>query len=93
MFAADAEHGPRVLRTTLKEPTGAPLVGATVHAEAFPSVRANERVRLLLREANPGVYTSPIDVTHTGQWRIELIIESRGHVVLHKSDIFAEAKQ
>lgn len=88
-FTPDAARKTHVLRASIADSSGAAVTGANVRAEAFPSVRANERVRLLCLEGKPGEYAAPISVTHHGQWRVELIIESRGRIVAHKSDVFA----
>lgn len=86
-FERDAESQATMLRAAIRESSGAPIVGASIRAEAFPSRRATARVRLLCRETEPGIYTSPIDLNYSGQWNIELTIESRGHTVIHKTSI------
>lgn len=84
---SDPATGTTELRARIHEPDGRPIGGATVRAMAFPSMRAGERSMLLLRESAPGLYSAPIRITHPGEWRIELSIESRGRVVNYKADI------
>lgn len=83
----DPESGAPALNVLIHDRDGEPIAGAVVRAVAFPSIRANERSLLLLREHAPGAYAAPLSIPHSGAWRIELAIESRGRSVAHKADI------
>ncbi len=86
-FEADPQSGENLLRIIATDGGGGPLTGAVVHADAFPSVRANERSRLLCREIRPGIYAAPLTLTRAGSWRIEATVESRDHVFVQRTDI------
>jgi nitrogen fixation protein FixH len=83
----DPASGTSALNIVILDGKGGPITGATVHAVAFPSIRANERSQLLLKERAPGEYAALLDISHPGAWRIELTILCRGSTVNHRTDI------
>lgn len=71
-----AEPAPRArglaLRVELHDTTGAPLVGAVVHAHAFANARAARVFEASLLETAAGSYTAEIPSSVLGLWEIRL---------------------
>lgn len=67
--------GVGVLQIVLQDSRGQAIQADSVVAVAFFNARSNERTRLVLSHgsADPlGVYTGSIEVTHAGQWEVQV---------------------
>jgi nitrogen fixation protein FixH len=62
----------RRLECRLRDGTGKPVTGSTVTLLAFPHARGEERVRLDLRETEPGLYSARAPMARPGLWELRL---------------------
>ncbi|MBL0927780.1 MAG: FixH family protein [Phycisphaerales bacterium] len=65
----------RLLHLTVADAAGAPIAGAAVTAEVFPSLRAWDRRSLAFRPDPAGGYAADLRADLGGIWRIRLRIE------------------
>ena len=62
----------RRLECHIVDHEGKPVTGATVSILAFPHARGEERVRMDLREAEPGIYAVRAPMARPGLWELRL---------------------
>jgi nitrogen fixation protein FixH len=72
--------GDRVVRLSLKDAEGDPLIGAAVTVNAFHYSRAKDIVKADLNEAAPGEYVGQMKVRKNGRWGFGFVA-SRGEDV------------
>lgn len=76
--AARPGHGRLVARVT--DRAGAPVAGARVAVEAFPSARAGQVVSAALEPEGDGVYAAGIPLARPGLWELRVRV-TRGEQV------------
>jgi nitrogen fixation protein FixH len=62
----------RRLACRLQDSEGKPVTGSTVTILGFPHARGEERVRMDLRETEPGLYTGRVPMARAGLWELRL---------------------
>lgn len=65
------DHAAHVV-ITLRDPGEQPVTGATVYVDAIFNARANEVLRAVLQESEPGRYVAPLVVAHAGIWELRI---------------------
>jgi nitrogen fixation protein FixH len=67
-----ASGGRARLRATIQDAGGAPITGAAVAVEAFPSARATQVVTVPLAAEGNGVYGASLPAGRPGLWELRL---------------------
>jgi nitrogen fixation protein FixH len=76
--AVDAGHRP-VLQ--MRDHTGAPLIGATVHATAERPLGPSHSAAMAFHETAPGHYLADGSLDEPGQWKLQVTASARQHEV------------
>jgi len=67
-----AAPGRARLEMRLADTTGAPVVGAAVELEGVHNLAADAPRRWRLAEAEPGLYTTEVDLPFAGRWELDV---------------------